>query len=101
MVTPSTAKPWHPIRLPLFRVLQILLRRVDRSAAIDGEADAGDKIILDEEGNRLSDVLRLAFPFHQGGVDGFKALGLGEVWWQHDRAGENAVDAHWRVAGAQ
>jgi ribosomal protein S27AE len=51
----------------------------DRPAAIDGQADTGHEIVVEEEQHGLDDVLRPAFAFNQRGVDGLPAFPFRQV----------------------
>ena len=73
----------------------------DRPPAIHRQADAGDVIVLDEERHGLGDVFRPAETFEQRAGDRAFHFMLGEVFGDHDRAGQNAVHADRRIAAGQ
>jgi hypothetical protein len=49
------------------------IRREDASPAVHRQADAGDKIVVEKEQHRRSDVLRPTLALHQRGLDGLPA----------------------------
>ena len=85
---------------PTLAVARRAVRHVDAPPAVDRQADPRHEIVVDEEQHRLDDVLRPSLAFDERGGDRRVAARLGKIGRQQHRAGQDAVDAHRRVACA-